>query len=185
MKLAYISLPIAAAAFLIPPGAVEPLARVVVPAIALMAAGVFPCMTLVVNAMKGEHRTPALIEDLYGNLRRLLRLLVATFALAVLAMVLLAAAVVLLHPPVLPRIPELPIVPKLTVCAAAFVIGLLIGRVEAIGRAFFALLDINRKHALLIARAKVRGERDEAIEASKLARVPEDDPTPRPLQRVG
>ncbi len=178
MKIAYLSPFVAAAAYLIPVGAIEPLARVLVPGIALMATGIFPCMTLVVNAMKGEHRTPALVEDLHGNLRQLLKLLVAAFALALMAMILMAAAVALVQAPVPAA------VPKVTLCLAALVIVLLVGRVEAIGRAFFALLEINRKHALLIARAKVRGERDAAIEAGKLARVPEDDPNPRPLRRV-
>ena len=178
MKIAYLSPFAAAAAYLIPTGAIEPLARVLVPGIALMATAIFPCMTLVVNAMKGEHRTPSLVEDLHAKLRMLLKLLVATFVLAVTAMILMAAAVALLYAPVLP------IVSKIVWCFAALVVVLLLGRVEAIGRAFFALLDINRKHALLIARAKIRGERDAAIDAGKLARLPEDDPKPRPFRQV-
>lgn len=178
MKIAYLSPFAAFATYWLPISAIEPLARVLVPGIALMATGVFPCMTLVVNAMKGEHRTPALVEDLYAKLRLLLKLLIVTFALAVTTMGLMAASVALLQAPVLI------IVPKIALCIAALTILLLIGRVVDIGRAFFALLDINRKHALLIARAKIRGERDSALDAGKLAKLPEDDTTPRPLRRV-
>lgn len=178
MKVAYLSPFAAVTAYWLPSGVIEPLARVLVPAIALMATGVFPCMTLVVNAMKGEHRTPALVEDLYTKLRQLLRLLVVTFALAVVTMGLMAAAVALL------QVPVLLMVPKITICFAVCTMVLLLGRVVDIGRAFFALLDINRKHALLIARAKIRGERDAALDAGKLARLSEDDTSPRRFRRV-
>jgi hypothetical protein len=179
MRIAYLSPFMAIAAYLAPPEVIEPAARVLVPGVALMATGVFPCMTLAVNAMKGEHRTPALVEDLYLKLRQLLKLLAATFILAIAAMALMAAGVGLLKAPVLT------FVPKMAFGLAAAVIVLLVGRLEAIGRAFFVLLDINRKHALLIARAKIRGERDSAIDAGTAARVPNDDQTPRPLRRTG
>lgn len=178
MKIAYLSPFFAVAAYFIPRDSIEPLARIAVPSIALMSTSIFPCMTLVVNAMKGEQRTPALVEDLYAKLRLVLKLLVVTFALAAAAMISLAAAVVLLDAPVLPWVPKIPL------SVGAAIIILFMGRIEAIGRAFFALLDINRKHALLIARGKVRTDRDAKVDAIKAGAFPADDLTPRKLQRV-
>jgi hypothetical protein len=73
---------------------------------------------------------------------------------------------------------------RATANLSVIAIGLLGGRVIAMGKAFLAILDINRKHALLIARAAIRKECDGWIIETKSNKLPEDDPTPRPLQKA-
>lgn len=190
MKTLLICIALAACAFFAPLKSFDPAARVLVPAIALMAAGIFPCMSLAVGAMKGEHRTPALVEELYERLKLLLKVLVASFGLAVMAIILLACTVIVAAN-ALPSGGSADIPPQYlgwiarsTASLSVIAIGLLGGRVVAVGKAFFAILDINRKHALLIARAALRKERDGWIMETKSIKLPDDDPTPRPLQRV-
>jgi hypothetical protein len=187
MKSLLISLILAIAIYFAPIALAEPAARALVPAIALMATGIFPCMSLVVGAMKGEQRTPALVEQLYRNLEILLKLLVTAFALSVGA-VLLLAITVSLAADAAAQLPSRPIfqswVAHAIAASAIMVLTILGGRVFQVGRAFFTVLEINRKHALLVSRAKVRGERDLALESSRDEKFPEDDQSPRQLIRA-
>lgn len=179
MKTLLISLAAAVLGYFLPATTLEPIARVLVPAVALLATGIVPCMTLAVNAMKGEQRTPALVEDLHDKLAKLLRLLVASFALSVAAVTAIATTVALVNGPVLD------FVPKIGAAVSASFLCMLGGRAIAVGRAFFALLEINRTHALLIARAKVRSERDNAISAMRGLKVAaDDDRSPRALVKA-
>ncbi|MBP6362942.1 MAG: hypothetical protein KA329_05400 [Novosphingobium sp.] len=189
MKIAVISAALAVGAYFIPVTLIDPVARAIVPAVALMATGIFPCMTLAIGAMKAEGRTPALIEELYQQLRGLMKVLVATFALAVAEVVALTLAIALASPGA-PRGFEVTpgtvhVTPvEAAVMIAGFVLGFLAGRIIALGRAFFAVLDINKKQSLLVARSKVRSERDTAVESSRLARFAADDSTAKPLRRA-
>jgi len=169
---------VAAVAGLLPTSAIDAAARTLTLAIALMAAGVFPCMTLAVNAMKGEEKSPAMVQDLYEQLRKLLKVLVAAFVLAVLAvlsLVFIAAAIAtdVGHWPV-----------KGAAVLAGFTLGLFMARVLGIGKAFFVLLEINKKHALLVARKQIRVSRESVLQASRREELPKDDPVPRKLRKV-
>lgn len=189
MKTAAISIIMGAGAFFIPNTLIDPIARAIVPAIALMATGIFPCMTLAINSMKAEGRTPKLIEDLHGQLYWLLRTLAATFALAVAAIAALTVAIALAAPDgwagfVVPEgwFAVAPAHVAAAVCG--LIVGVLGGRVVTLGRAFFTILEINKKQALLVARPKVRTEREEAIEKSRRQRFVPDDQAPRILTLV-
>lgn len=178
MKTILAALVLGALAFLAPIAAVDAASRTIVLGIALMAAGIFPCMTLTVNAMKGEERSPAMVEALYDQLSKLLKVLVAGFILAVISVIALAGT----SAAVAANVDE-PIA-RAAAVGAGLVLGLFVSRVAAIGRAFFALLEINRKHSLLVARKRVRGQRDSALESLKTESFPTDDPTPREFERL-
>jgi hypothetical protein len=187
MKIAIVSTVLAAGTYFVPTALIDPVARAIVPAIALMATGIFPCMTLAIGAMKAEGRTPALIEELYLQLRGLLKVLVVTFALAVSEIVALTVSVALASPGAPRGFQVAPdtfhITPTQTAAmVAAFILGLLGGRIIVLGRAFFDVLDINKKQSLLVARTKVRTERDTAIESSRRARFASDDASPQLLR---
>ncbi len=178
MKTIVLAIVLGLAGWSLPIAAVEATARTLVLAVALMAAGVFPCMTLVVNAMKGEQRTPILIEELYGQLRTLLKILVTAFAIAVACVLTLATTAALSAA----NADDLPI--RIGAVAGGALLGLLASRAAAIGRAFFAILDINRKQALIIARKDVRTQREAVIADGRREQFKSDDPTPRKLERV-
>ncbi|WP_125953918.1 hypothetical protein [Novosphingobium sp. MD-1] len=187
MKTAIISSVLAVGTCFVPTTMIDPMARAMVPAIALMATGIFPCMTLTIGAMKAEGRTPALIEELYLQLRGLLKVLVVTFALAVAEIITLTASVALASPGAPRGIEVEPgtfyVTPvQAAAMIAAFILGILSGRIIVLGRAFFEVLEINKKQSLLVARAKVRTERDAAIENSRRARFSPDDATPKRLR---
>lgn len=188
MKTLAVGLLLAIAAYFAPLKAIEPVARVLVPAVALMATGIFPCMSLAVGAMKGEHRTPALVEQLHGRLHLVLKLLVVTFSCAVIAIGALAITVALaaVAQPVGSELPDQSLVISAHAVSAIsmLVLALLAGRVVDLGRAFFAILEINRKHALLIARAKVSSEEATANERARASRFVGDDMTVRKLERA-
>ncbi|WP_422058634.1 hypothetical protein [Sphingomonas sp.] len=181
MKAAAVGLFFAIASIWFPLPAVEPAARIVVPAIALLATGIFPCMTLTIGAMKGDHRSPLQVDELYGQLKFVMKVLVATFALAA-ALAATMVAIIAIDAGAHPRWSG--VATRLLLALACIELALLGGRIHAVGRAFFAILDINRKHALLVARAKVQGERDKTMDALRKQRFAPDDPTPRPLQKV-
>lgn len=179
MKTAAIAFALAILAGLLPVAAVDAAARTLVLAVALMAAGIFPCMTLTVNAMKGEERSPAMVTELYDQLKKVLKILVVAFALAVSTVLLMAVTVACISSEVASE----------AVRALAAMTGLALGffmsRVVAIGRTFFALLDINRTQALLISRKRVRSQRSDAIDESRKESFVQDDPTPRKLRKLG
>lgn len=159
----------AAIAISVPTAAIDAAARVLTLAIALMATGIFPCMTLTVNAMKGEERSPAMVKDLYQQLRTLLGVLVVAFVLAiaaVLSLVFTTAAI---------ATDAGFWVIKTGVVFSGSAIGLFGARVISIGQAFFALLEINRKHAILVARKRVRHGREQAIGKLREERFESDD----------
>lgn len=178
MKTIVFSILAAFAAWFLPVAAVDPVARLLAVAIALMASGIFPCMTLTVGAMKGERRTPASVNDLYAKLELLMKLLVVAFALAVLSLLCLVVSISL----VTVKADHVTVSGAVALSAAALT--MLGGRVADIGRAFFALLEINRRHALLIARAGVRSERDDVISELGQAKVGNDDPKVRKFRKV-
>lgn len=169
---------VALLAALLPEAALGAISRTLVLAIALMAAGIFPCMTLAVNAMKGEGRSPAMVQDLYDQLRTLLKVLVVAFVLAVLAVLSLVGTSAAIEA-------EAGFWPvKVGAVLAGSALGLFIGRVVAIGKAFFALLEINKKQALLIARDRVRKSRDIDLETSQQEKLPSDRSGVRKLRKV-
>ncbi|NWK96532.1 hypothetical protein DM806_12845 [Sphingobium lactosutens] len=146
--------------------------RLLVPAIALLATGIFPSMTLVVNAMKAEERTPNLIDQLYAQLHMILRVLVTTFALAAISIAALATLSVgggeegfVTTSPWWAQ--------KAFLIFVCLLIALLIGRVMALGRVFFAILEVNRTQALIAARSKNKKSWDAAMSKMEID-VPED-----------
>jgi hypothetical protein len=130
-----------------------------------------------------------LVIQLYEKLRKLMRLLVAVFAVAVCSIAALAISISL-GAQVNTALPDKPASVAVTVSAhatfalAMFLIAMLVGRVVDLGRAFFAILEINKTHALLIARARAESERVSAIRSARSARFPEDDLRAKPLERV-
>lgn len=160
---------IALIAGLLPTAAIGAASRTLVLAIALMAAGIFPCMTLVVNAMKGEGRSPSMVKDLYEKLEKLLKVLVVAFVLAVLSVLSLVATSSAIE------VAANFWLIKTSAVLSGSALGLFMGRVAAIGQAFFALLEINRKQALLIARGEVRNNRDQSMDESRQERLRADD----------
>jgi mannitol-specific phosphotransferase system IIBC component len=162
----------AAIAWFIPHTAIDEIARLLVPAVALMATSIFPCMTLVVGSLKGEQRSTAVIDQLHGRLRAAMEVLVTAFAVAVVAMLLtiiastLSAVDIILY--------RVSLTSAVTALAGAC-FAILVGRVIAVGKIFFEVLDINRKHALLIARAK-SGETQ--IKALSQIKMPSADTSP-------
>lgn len=178
MKTISFSILAAIVAWFLPVAAVDPVARLLAVAIALMASGVFPCMTLTVGAMKGERRTPALVNDLYTKLELLMKLLVVAFALAVVSLLCLVVSITLV------TVKVDGVFVSCSVALSAAALSLLGSRVVDIGRAFFALLEINRRHALLIARAGVRSERDDVMASHGDSKVGNDDPKVRKFRKV-
>ena len=170
---------IALVAVVLPVAAIGAVSRTLVLAVALMAAGVFPCMTVAVNAMKGEGRSPAMVQDLYDELAVLLKVLVVAFVLAILSVLALVAtsAAIEMQAGVW--------IVKAIAAAAGASLGLFMGRVVAIGHAFFKLLEINKKQALLIVRGRLRKEHEGAIEASRKETFEKDDTRPRRFKKVG
>jgi hypothetical protein len=167
-----IGLILATASVWVPRDAVDPMARALIPAVALLATGIFPCMSLAVGSMKGEQRAPKQVDELYEQLHTVMRVLVASFALAALAIVSIVGLVGLVNvtsPSTIVLIGE-----RILLGGICLILALLGGRVAAIGRAFFAILDINRKHALLIARAKTQSARDKAVDKWKLEKFAPD-----------
>jgi|GEM_PF-4238576 len=134
----------------IPFAAVEPLARVLVPGIALMGAGIFPSMSLVVGAMKGDERTPKIVKELHEKLKNILKVLVAAFVLILVSILLLLASVGLEYTK---NVPHVDLIRRIVICLAAVSVALLADRVSAVVRTFFAVLELNKKQALLVARA--------------------------------
>lgn len=179
MKTVILAIFLAISAGLLPVAAIDAAARTLVLAVALMAAGIFPCMTLTVNAMKGEERSPAMVDQLYDQLKKVLKILVVAFVLAVCTVLLMAATAAVIGSG------ALDLAVRILAGVTGLSLGLFMSRVVAIGRTFFALLDINRKQALLISRKRVRSQRDDAIDGSRNEAFLSDDPTPRPLRKVG
>jgi len=179
MKTIIVALALGTIAWFLPEVALEAVARTLVLAVALMAAGIFPCMTLTVNAMRGEERSPTMVVELYDQLKTLLKVLVVAFILAVASVFLLAttAAMISAEAGAGP-------IQAAAVCTGV-ALGLFMSRVVAIGKSFFALLDINRTQALLISRKKVRSKREEAIEYGRQEAFISDDPRPHKLKKVG
>jgi hypothetical protein len=188
MKNGLFSAMLALGAYFVPATLIDPVARAIIPAVALMATGIFPCMTLTIGAMKAEGRTPALIEELYDQLKSLLKVLVAAFTLSVVAVIALSILIAFASPGAPRGFPAPPgtfyVTPvQLAAMTAAFVLGLLASRMFILGRAFFAVLEINRKQSLLVARAKVRSERDTAMDLARQTRFAVDDPTIQALKQ--
>lgn len=160
-------------ASLIPHAALDEIARLLVPAVALMATSIFPCMTLVVGTLKGEQRSTAIVDQLHGKLHAAMEILVATFAVSVVAMLLTILASTIGTPdPVVRQISLTSTVAALA--GASFAI--LVGRVIAVGRIFFEILGINRTHALMIARAKSGETQIKALNQMKMPAAQDGPP---------
>lgn len=175
-------LAVAIASIWLPRGAIDPMARALIPAVALLATGIFPCMSLAVGSMKGDHRAPKQVDELYEQLKIVMKVLVLSFGLAVLTIVLTVGLVGLVSeatPSYRHMLSERGLLGF--VCVSLFVLA---GRVIAIGKAFFAILDINRKHALLIARAKIQGTRDKISDSWQSERFAADTDAVGRLQRL-
>lgn len=196
MKALIIGLALGIGSLWLPHSAVDPMARLVVPAIALLATSIFPCMSLAVGSLKAEQRAPLQVDELYTQLRTIMQVLVVTFALAVAAVACLvglsglvtangpAAAMGGVAVPAVAPSPVLEFAIRALLVFICVVLTLLGGRVVAVGKAFFAILEINRKHALLVARSKVQSDRDKAIEGARRHNFAPDNKDPRVLERT-
>jgi hypothetical protein len=183
------------AAIWLPFEAVEPMARLVVPAIALLATSIFPCMSLAVGSLKAEQRAPVQVDELYTQLHTIMQVLAVTFALSVgtvICIIGLSSIVASNNMAALSAggigtgesaaVPIQYCARGLLICIA-ILLAVLGGRVVAVGKAFFVILSINRKHALLVARSKVQGDRDKAMDAVRRHRFAPDYSAPRELER--
>ena len=196
MKALIFGLGLGVASTWLPHVAVEPMARLVVPAVALLATSIFPCMSLAVGSLKAEQRDPSQVDELYTQLKIIMKVLVATFALAVTAVVCivgLSGLITIIAPvpgangasalsPAVSLAIELAI--RTLLIVVCIVLALLGGRVLAVGKAFFAILDINRKHALLVARSRVQNSREKALEGARKENFAPDSKEPRALERA-
>lgn len=178
-RLAYIPVSLAIAVFL-PNEAVEPLARILVPGIALMAAGIFPSMTLVVGAMKGEQRSPKVVTDLYEKLRQILKVICAAFVLAVLAIAAILASASLNHV----TFPYASYVQQVFMGLGALSVLFLVDRVVAVIRTYFAVLDLNKTQALLVARGNSEKFRNQLRESGAGLSPDDYGVRKKPLARV-
>ncbi len=177
-----IGIALGVASIWLPREAIDPMARALTPAIALLATGIFPCMSLAVGAMKGENRAPRQVDELYEQLHTVMRVLVAAFALAVTAIVLIVAILGFLAVQMEEKAGNVAV--HVTLSIVALVLALLFGRAIAIGKAFFAILEINRKGAKLVTRSKLQGQRDAALEALKQESFEPDLKAAKELERL-
>jgi hypothetical protein len=184
MKALLVGIALSVGSIWLPQQVIEPMARALIPATALLATAIFPCMSLAVSALKGDSRSPGQVDELYQQLHTVLKVLVATFTLAVLAVVLLVAMTALTALTVKPHNHWIDLGITATLCVVSAVLSLLVGRAVAVGRAFFAILEINRRHALLVARAKVQGDREKALGVFRGQKFAEPNPETQPLEKV-
>lgn len=190
MTALFIGFIFAIASIWLPHSAVDPMARIVVPAIALLATSIFPCMSLAVGSLKAEQRAPLQVDELYDQLRTIMKVLVVTFALAATAVATIVglSGLVASYPESLTKglsaaalRDPIEVSCRALLIVICFAIALLGGRIVAVGKAFFAILDINRKHALLVARSRVQGEREMAMDQGRKHMFVADDSTPRAM----
>lgn len=176
----FFAIALAVIMFFLPVEAIQPIARPLVPGIALLATGIFPSMTLTVGAMLTTRQNPQLIQKRYNELKEVLRILAASFALAVVCIILLSAAVAVNNVPNLKPIVAA-YAPHIIMCSFGFVVALLIGRGIAIVKIYFHILDLNKKQALLNARKDVDDIFDKAKIDGRLNAIVKRQSRPKKL----
>lgn len=154
-------------AWFLPLTAVELCARILMPAIALMGAGIFPSMGIVVGAMRAEERTPAAVGVLYEKLRSILSVFACAFIYVVLLVFLVLASVVLASSGDDHEVPQ-----RVAVFFTVFFMILFCERSYLAARVFFAVLALNKNQALLVAE---ENNRKLFVQARKDARIPSDN----------
>lgn len=165
--IAFYALAIISATFL-PFEAIEPLALILVPGIALLATGIFPCMTLIVGSMKPDGRSPKRISELYENFQEILRLLVIAFICAAGSIFMIMASVAMDYTQILHDT----FWRRVTLAAAIIAVVALGAHISSVIRVFFAILALNNKQSLLVAR---ENNRKFFVQARKDARLPSDN----------
>lgn len=164
----------------LPIEAIDTIARLALPVIALTSTSIFPCMTLAVGAMKGDHREPEQVDELHRKLRSLMQMLSMAFTTAVLAMAFLVATAAAHSSFEIAK--WMPAVFHLMWLLAVFSLALLLMRARSIVRMFGEILDLSRTQAMLMARAKLKVEQQDARTRVKFEK--QEDRDPRLLQRA-
>lgn len=95
MRLLYIVPTAVVIMFLLPVDSIPPVSRVLAPAIALMAAGIFPSMSLVITTMANLSGSQKIIYELHETLKDTLRALRFAFTVSVATILGVAALVAL------------------------------------------------------------------------------------------
>lgn len=154
---------------LLPSEAIEPCARVLVFGIGMMAAGIFPAMTLLVSSMTGEGRSPSIVEQLHREICATLKSLRKTFFLLFIVVFFTLLAIALTYiDNILWNIP----LQKLAVFPVIFTMILFIERAQLSFTAFLKVLQRKKEQALWLARREARAFMERA---QKDAKLPSDD----------
>ncbi|MCY4053002.1 MAG: hypothetical protein OXE98_03880 [Hyphomicrobiales bacterium] len=176
----YIGIALAATAFM-PLRAIEPCARVLVLGISLMAAGLFPAMTVLVGSMEEKGRAPGIVENLYEQFHEIIKILIFAFVLAGLSLVFILITIALSHSD---GAPHNPIFRQVTMCIAISLSILFADRSFWALRTFLHVLEIKKKQALLYSQMKTDKFFARAQENIKLSCSSHSDET-KPLHKTG
>ena len=149
----------------LPMAALEPVARLIVPGIALVAAGIFPTMTLVIGSLRTGKLSVYAANRLYSHLSDALRLLSAQFAFGLLSILGIVLAVAVNHSSMAGKSE---IIIRGLVCFTTFCIAIFVRQAFRSIQIFFALLE--REKDLAEKKARERGEKffEKAAEDAKI-----------------
>lgn len=151
-------------AFYFPLGAVEACASISVIGVGLMASGILPAMTLLVNAMKGEERSPRNVRVLYEKLYKTLDNLVHAFIRASLFIGFVLATVVLGHVEILHK----DLIQRSLILCTVFLLLVFIHRSKIAFMTFFGVLYIRRDEALQLSEKETDKLGSQAKEDTRL-----------------
>ena len=137
----------------LPIPAIEPLSRLLVPGIALMAAGIFPSMTLVVGSLRGWERSHQSIDNLHELLTRMLKVLTAAFVWSLLSILAIAITIAVVYAN---DAPYQTAILRAAVFVTTVLIMLLVSRIYVGIKIFFGLLNLEKEEAKRKATARTR-----------------------------
>ena len=132
----------------LPIDSIAPISRLLVPSVAIMAAGIFPSMTLVVGAMRGVSQSYKSVRETHSLLTNMLKVLRAAFVLSLLLIFALVALVAL-------EVTEFSHL-RLFMFFAAFILLLLADRIRVCINTFSALLNLEFREAGIAAKDESR-----------------------------
>lgn len=152
-----------------PSAAIEPCARILVLGISLMAAGLFPAMTVLVGSMEEKGRAPGIVENLYKRFNKIIRVLIFAFVLAGLSLVFILITVALSYPG---ETPYNPVFRQVTMFLAIVSSILFADRSFLALRTFLHVLRIKKEQALLYSHMKTaeffaQAQKDVGLSPSK------------------
>ena len=168
-----------------PLGALEDFAGISVTGVALMVSGILPAMTLLVNTMKGEGRSPRSVRVLYEKLHRTLNNLVHAFIRAYLFIVFVLIAVIwkYVDAPCYIDAPCKDLIHRILIFFAVFLLLVFIHRYKIAFRTFFGVLYLKKDEALHI--SEKENDKLES-QAKEDTRLPSDNYSAKanPLHKV-